>query len=79
MRSVNSFVRFSDGPKLDTPHHDNIIYLPGQPEGDCHSVLSLAGKGVAHMYVTWSDLISFMLMLVAIITLVNHWNDKHKK
>ena len=57
MRSVNSFVRFSDGPKLDTPHHDNIIYLPGQPEGDCHSVLSLAGKGVAHMYVTWSDLI----------------------
>ena len=79
MRSVNSFVRFSDGPKLDTPHHDNIIYLPGQPGGDCHSVLSLAGKGVAHMYVTWSDLISFVLMLVAIITLVKHWNDEHKK
>ena len=29
------------------------------------------------MYVTWSDLIAFVMLLVAIITLVS--NDKHKK
>ena len=58
---------------------NNIIYLPRQPGGDCHSVLSLVGRGWRTLYVTWSDLISFVLMLVAIITLVKHWNDEHKK
>lgn len=31
------------------------------------------------MYITWSDLISFVLMLVAIITLIVNWDNKHKK
>lgn len=31
------------------------------------------------MYVTWSDLMTFVLMLAAIITLVINLNDKHKK
>ena len=29
------------------------------------------------MYITWSDLFTFVIMIVAIITLVR--NDKHKK
>lgn len=41
------------------------------------SVLSLAGKGMVPMYVTYSDLFTFVIMLAAIITLVT--NDKHKK
>ena len=40
------------------------------------SVSSLA-KGVVLMYITYSDLFTFVMMLVAIITLVR--NDKHKK
>ena len=40
------------------------------------SVSSLA-IGVVLMYITYSDLFTFVIMLVAIITLVR--NDKHKK
>ena len=40
------------------------------------SVSSLA-KGVALMYITYGDLFTFVIMIVAIITLVR--NDKHKK
>ena len=40
------------------------------------SVSSLA-KGVVLMYITYSDLFTFVIMIVAIITLVR--NDKHKK
>lgn len=40
------------------------------------SVSSLA-KGVVLMYITYSDLFTFVIMIVAIITLAR--NDKHKK
>lgn len=39
------------------------------------SVSSLA-KGVVLMHITYSDLFTFVIMIVAIITLVR--NDKHK-
>ena len=31
------------------------------------------------MYVTYSDLFAFVMVLVAVATLVAHLNDKHKK
>jgi hypothetical protein len=40
------------------------------------SVSSL-GKGVVLMYITYGDLFTFVIMLVAIITLVRE--NKHKK
>lgn len=36
-------------------------------------------KGVVYMYVTYNDLFTFVLMIVAIITLVKSIYDKHKK
>jgi len=45
--------------------------------GALPSVLSLAGRGLVPMYITYSDLFTFVIMLAAIITLVR--NDRHKK
>lgn len=41
-------------------------------------VPSLA-EGVVLMYVTYNDLFTFVLMIVAIITLVKSFYGKHKK
>ena len=41
------------------------------------SHLLIRERGLMLMYVTYSDLFTFVIMLVAIITLVR--NDKHKK
>nr|DAG21495.1 MAG TPA: holin [Caudoviricetes sp.] len=54
------------------------MYLPRQLEGRIHPFRSLA-KGVVLMYVTYDDLFTFVLMIVAIITLVKSFYDKRKK
>ena len=58
-------------------HIDNILYLIGEPMGDMPAA-GLYGKELVPM-VTYSDLIQFVIMLCAIITLVIYLQDKHKK
>ena len=59
--------------------HNRIIYLPRKLGGTAfHSFRSLA-EGVVLMYVTYDNLFTFVLMIVAIITLVKSFNDRHKK
>lgn len=54
------------------------MYLPRQLEGRVHPFWSLT-KGVVLMYVTYDDLFNFVLMIIAIITLVKNFYDKRKK
>ena len=49
-------------------HHDNIICLTGEPKGRLHQPLD-ERKGAGAM-VTYPDLIQFVIMLCAVITLV---------
>nr|DAO28504.1 MAG TPA: hypothetical protein [Inoviridae sp.] len=55
-----------------------IVYLHDNWKGRSHPFRSLA-KGVVLMYVTYNDLFTFVLMIVAIITLVKSFYDEHKK
>ena len=55
-----------------------IIYLPRQPVGRLYPFRVLR-KGVVLMYVTYSDLFTFVTMLVAVITLVITINKHNKK
>ena len=64
---------------LGVPGHPNrIMYLPRQLGGRIHPFRSLA-KGVVLMYVTYDDLFTFVLMIIAIITFVKSFYDKQKK
>ncbi len=56
----------------------SIIYLPRQLGGRFHPFWSLT-KGVVLMYVTYENLFTFVLVIVAIITLVKNFYDKRKK
>ena len=56
-------------------HHDNIIYLTGEPKGRLRQPPN-ERKGAGAM-VTYSDLFTFVIMLCAVITLVI--NIKRKK
>ena len=50
------------------PHHDNIIDLPGEPLGRYAQPPDVLRKGAGAM-VTYSDLIQFVIMLCAVVTL----------
>ena len=52
-----------------TPHYDNIICLPGEPMGRLCQLPDTYGRELVPM-VTYSDLIQFVIMLCAVITLV---------
>lgn len=66
-------------PALSGAAGAHKIYLPRQLGGTAlHSFRSLA-EGVELMYVTYNNLFTFVLMIVAIITLVKSFNDRHKK
>ncbi len=56
---------------------DNSILT--KAAGDVLPPVSSLAKGVVLMYVTYNDLFTFVLMIVAIITLVKSFYDKHKK
>ena len=60
------------------PQINQIVYLPRQLGGRIHPFRSLA-KGVVLMYVTYNDLFTFVLMILAIITLVKNFYDNRKK
>ncbi|KLU69389.1 MAG: hypothetical protein RHS_4791 [Robinsoniella sp. RHS] len=51
----------------------------GSRQGVVPSVLSLVGNEVVPMYVTYSDLFTFVIMLTSVITLVVTIKKKHKK
>ena len=55
-----------------------IIYLARQLGERIHPFRSLA-KGVVLMYVTYDNLFTFVLIIIAIITLVKSFYDKRKK
>ena len=54
---------------------DNIIYLPGQPVGRLYPFRVLR-KGVVLMYVTYSDLFTFVIMITGIISLIYQIHKK---
>ena len=86
MPSINYFTKYTGCAKIDAAEKFSIlsirtltiIYLPRQLGGRIHPFRSLA-KGVVLMYVTYDDLFTFVLMIVAIITLVKSFYDKRKK
>lgn len=61
------------------PGQHKIIYLPRQLGGTAFLRSGVLRKGVRLMYVTYDNLFTFVLMIVAIITLVKSFNDRHKK
>lgn len=56
---------------------DNSILT--KAAGDVLPPVPSLAEGVVLMYVTYNDLFTFVLMIVAIITLVKSFYDKHKK
>ena len=57
-------------------HLDNIIYLPRQLEDVLSSDPSLTERMI--IMVSWNDLFTFVIMLVAILTYIDA-HRKHKK
>ena len=53
--------------------------IPTKAAGDVLPPVPSLAEGVVLMYVTYNDLFTFVLMIVAIITLVKSFYDKHKK
>ena len=65
--------------QISAPHIENIIYRHGSRKGAYSPAFRALRKGMVLMYVTYSDLFAFVMVLVAVATLVAHLNDKHKK
>lgn len=60
-----------------TQHIDNNIF--NKAAGDVLPPVPSLAEGVVFMYITYNDLFTFVLMIIAIISLVISIYDKHKK
>ena len=65
--------RFQIGKLL---HHDNIICLPGEL-GDALLTQSETLTERVVLMVSWNDIFTFVIMLMAILTYID--NHRHKK